>query len=486
MTLLRPLFAVSLLCALPGCGGEASGPSGEHAAEEGAAGPAAEAAASSGESAAAPPKPPPLADDPRPNVVMLMLDTLRPDHLQHYGYDRETSPFLAELGESSAVFTSALSTSSWTAPAVTSTLTGLYPTEHGVIEGFLAFLRREQKTSAEVLPLNRLPEDIGTLTERFRAAGFDTFGVATNLNVGPEIGLDRGFDRFAQLRKGDAAAVAAKLGEWRGELEPDDRPDFVYLHFMDVHEPYRKREPWYEKQRGTVHEMKARYDSELRYMDEQIRALHDAYGWHENTLLVVVSDHGEEFREHGQMGHEFTLYGELNKVVMMVRPPGGMEGRVVDTNVSLIDVMPTTLAMAGVEVPPGLEGMSLAPLIQGQKDAPAAFRRRTLYAHRFQVLPEKRHLWAAVHERQKLIFGPGGAELYDLDADPGELQNLLDPAAGGGDELAAELRARLEAFRSRPIRQTEKVEVRDDPDLAGELSELGYVHDEGDDEDPGQ
>lgn len=420
------------------------------------------------------PQPPAAEPDPRPDVVLIMLDTLRPDHLQHYGYPKPTSPFLAELGESSAVFTRALSTSSWTAPAVTSILTGLYPTDHGIIEGFLAFLRREQKEGAEVLPLNQLPADIGTMPQRFQAAGFRTFGVATNLNVGPEIGLDRGFERFAQVRKGDAAAVAAKLGEWRQELAEPGRPDFVYLHFMDVHEPYHMREPWYEKQRGTVFEMQARYDSELRYLDEQLRALFDGYGWGENTLLVVVSDHGEEFREHGQMGHEFTLYEELNRVVMMVRPPGGMAGRVIDTNVSLIDVLPTTLALAGVEVPPGLAGMSLAPLIQGQPDAPAAFRRRTLFAHRFQVLPRPEHLWAAVHEGRKLILGPGGEQLFDLTTDPGEKHNLLegDPAAG------SELRLKLAEFRARPFRQTEKVEVEVDAGLISDLNDLGYVESE--------
>jgi arylsulfatase A-like enzyme len=426
----------------------------------------------------APPPPAPVEDDPRPDVVVILLDTLRPDAMQTYGAEKETSPFLLELGSTAAVFERALSTSSWTAPAVTSVMTGLYPTEHGIIEGFLAFLRREQKGGAEVLPLNRLPEDLRTMPQLFSAAGYRTWGIATNLNVGPEIGLDRGFDRFEQIRKGDAAEVAAQMGEWRDDLLAPGAPDFVYLHFMDVHEPYHKREPWYEKQRGTVQEMRERYDSELRYLDEQLRGLYEDFGWAEDTLLVVISDHGEEFREHGQMGHEFTLYDELNRIVLLVRPPGGMEGRRVPTSVSLIDVLPTTLALAGVEVPPGLEGMSLAPLIQGQRDAPAAFERRTLFAHRFQVLPEPLHLWAAVRGSEKLIAGPSGMELYDLAADPGEQQDLF----GASPERAEALRQALAEFRQRGFRQVEKVEVVADEALSAELAELGYLEG-GEDED---
>lgn len=419
--------------------------------------------------------------DPRPDVVLLMLDTVRPDHLGPYGYERDTTPFLKELAGSGAVFANAHSTSSWTAPAVASILTGLYPTEHGVIEGFLAYLRREQKEGAEVLPLNRLPAELLTMTQHFKDAGYRTWGIATNLNVGPEIGLDRGFDRFAQIAKGDAPAVAARLGEWREDLRAPGGPDFLYLHFMDAHEPYHRRAPWYEPQRGTVFDQMARYDSELHYLDQTLAGLYESFGWAENTLLVIVSDHGEEFREHGQMGHEFTLYRELNQVVFLVRPPGGMAGRTIPSDVSLIDVLPTTLALAGVEVPPGLEGMSLVPLILGQADAPAAFARRTLFAHRFQLLPQPEHLWSAVRGEHRLIRGPGGLELYDRLADPTEQRNLLD----ADPDAAAGLLPDLEGFQRRGIRQAERVEVGRDPALLEELGRIGYVRGGEDDENDG-
>ncbi|RMH03694.1 MAG: hypothetical protein D6702_05240 [Planctomycetota bacterium] len=418
------------------------------------------------------------AADPRPDVVLVMLDTLRPDHLQLYGYEKETSPFLAELGASSAVFERAISSSSWTAPAVTSILTGLYPTGHGIIEGFLAFLRRDQRGQGEILPLNRLPEDVATLPLLLRDAGFATWGLAANLNVGPEIGLDRGFEHFEQLRKADAAAIRARLEALRSEIEAEARPRFLYLHFMDPHEPYHRRRPWYEKQRGTVQDAAARYDSEIRFLDENLGALYRELGWERDTLLVIVSDHGEEFREHGRTGHEFSLYGELNRVVFLVRPPGGMAGRRIDSRVSLIDVAPTVLALAGVPVPAGLDGMNLAPLIDGQADAPAAFAGRTLFAHRWQVLPEKAHLWAAVRGDEKLIAGPDGLEFYDLAADPGEHDDRYRrdlPAA------AALLQA-LARFRGRGFRSTEKVEIGSDPALVQELQALGYVEEDGDGE----
>ena len=410
-----------------------------------------------------------------PNVVVILLDTLRPDHLGFYGYQTDTAPFLRELAERSVVFRNAHSTSSWTAPAVASVLTGLYPTDHGIIEGFLAFKRREQK-GMKLLPLNRLPDDVTLLAERFADAGYATFGITTNLNIGPEIGFDRGFDRFLTYRKDDASKVEATLMEWEPEIRAAT-PYFLYLHFMDPHMPYNKRDPWYEEdtslqgRRGRLLDDAAAYDSEIRYLDEHLRRIYTRFGWDRDTVIAVVSDHGEEFGEHGGTGHEFTLYRELMQALLLVQLPGGTQAASPDVPVSVIDLFPTVLELAGLEAPE-VEGWSLAPLWGDQASAARErFRERTVFAHRARFVPELAHCWAAVGDGMKLIQDPEGLELYDMAADRGEQRDLYAERKDDVERLAR----RLAEFRLRGFRAVEKVEIELDPELASDLEELGYV-----------
>ncbi len=415
------------------------------------------------------------AQDDRPDVVVVIIDTLRPDHLGFYGYPTETAPFLAKMAKDSAVFDRAFSTSSWTAPAVASVFTGLYPTDHGIIEGFMAFKRREQRgTDAEVLPLNKLPDEVQTIAEHFKNAGYKTFGIATNLNVGPEIGFNRAFDKWHLFRKDEAAKLAGKLAEWDEELDSDG-PNFVYLHFMDPHKPYNKREPWYEKQSQKMADSAARYDSEISYLDQQLQAILEKYGWHENGALAVLSDHGEEFGDHGGEGHEFQLHSELNRVLMMIRPINKLQKpRTIAANVSIVDLLPTLLADSAIEVPSGLDGQSLLSLMNDQPYAEMGFQNRTIFAHRIQLVPKIQHKWSAVKGRWKLIQGPDGDQLFDLHDDIGERNNLL----ADKPVIVKLLREELAKFRERGFRSVEKVKVDADASLIEALSDLGYYEEE--------
>jgi arylsulfatase A-like enzyme len=409
-----------------------------------------------------------------PDVVVVMIDTLRPDHLGFYGNEVETAPFLAKMAEQSAVFHRAYSTSSWTAPAVASVFTGLYPTNHGIIEGFMAFKRRSQRgIDTEVLPLNQLPKEVGVMAESFKAAGYQTFGIATNLNIGSEIGFDRAFDEWKLFRKDDARKVGEQIQEWKEKIN-GEKPSFVYLHFMDPHMPYNKREPWYEKKKNKLEDSAAKYDSEIHFLDQEIEKILTSFGWDKDGLLVLVSDHGEEFGDHGGTGHEFQLHSELNRVLFTFRPPGGIESRNIYTNVSVVDILPTTLAAAGLIVPPGLDGQSVLSLIQGQKDAPLAFANRTLFAHRLRLVPKPEHLWAAIRGPWKLILSEDGIELFHHIDDLGESQDLADENPDVVKRMLKELRE----FQEKGFRSVEKKSIAPDASLIKELEALGYFEEE--------
>ena len=415
--------------------------------------------------------------EPRADLVLILIDTLRPDHLQPYGYEAPTSPFLARLADRAVVFERAFSTSSWTAPATASVFTGLYPNEHGVVAGFRA-QRHLDEALEERLQLVALPADRATLPELLADAGYATFGLASNINVGSELGFDRGFEQFERLHRAPAAEIVERVLAWRAQLDPE-RPYFLYLHLNDVHMPYEGRPEFgYEPGAEGLENQIAAYDSEIRYLDHWLGELDRGMGWAagRDTFLMLVSDHGEEFLEHGAVGHRFSLHAEVNDVLMMVAAPGAAAGARVGANASLVDVLPTLLDAAGLEPPPGLAGRSLAPLLA----APAAeLGERALFAHRVRgkserPLDERRALWAIVSGPWKLLLDEtdGSARLYDTAADPGETEDL----AAARPELVERLRAELETFRSETVLHAgSEVEVLVDQELLEHLRELGYA-----------
>ncbi len=157
----------------------------------------------------------------KPNVVIVLCDTLRPDYLGFYRFPRETAPFLTKLAKRSVVFKRAFSTSSWTAPSTASLFTSRYPHRHGVIEGMKLHKMRMERFKKEgkfTIFLNRIPVDIPTLPEIFKAIGYKTFCVAANRNIEKEIGFDRGFDRFEMIGRGSAEALCKRIQSWKKEI----------------------------------------------------------------------------------------------------------------------------------------------------------------------------------------------------------------------------------------------------------------------------
>ena len=434
----------------------------------------------------------PAADPPRPDVVVLLLDTLRPDRLGVYGHEKETAPWLAGLAARGTTFLQAHSTSCWTAPSTASLFTGLHPSEHGIQVGFFVNDIRNRellKLGKRAVTLNRFREASRTLPERMQALGYRTFGLAANPNIGSEIGFDRGFDRFERKFDFDdridppAEVLEEAVLAWEAELVTDE-PTFLYLHFNDVHDPMEQRAPWYEASEDPEGEDLARYDSEISYLDAALARLSERLGWDEETLLIVLSDHGEEFFEHGRRGHGTSLYREQNRIVLMMAGPGLAAGRRVDVNVSLMDVLPTVLDLLGEGTSESFTGRSLVPLVSPERGPEAAadpFAERSVVAHWMNPapvpeavpeVPDTSQYWALMHENWRLIEGDDGFMLFDDVGYPGNTRDL----AAERPELVRELAGRLEAFRDGlAASASETVEIELDAAQVEALGKLGYT-----------
>lgn len=438
-----------------------------------------------------------------PDVVLIVVDTLRADRLPFHGCERDNAPFLSSLAETAHVFDNAWSTSSWTAPSTASILTGLYPFQHGVLTGLIHY-QHDSGQDAEVR-LNRLPDEALTIAESLRELGYRTFGVTDNPNITERMGFDQGFDRFAQLDYEGAEAVNEQLLAWEDELRGGG-PFFVYLHYMDPHAPYNRRTPWFDAaypapvtprrtaEGEALAERKARsilrrganrklpplaaedplrwlsnaYDSEIRHMDEHVQEIFERLEIGDDALVVFTADHGEEFLDHGGLAHGFQLYSELVQVPMFVRIPGDAAQTRSGNAVTTVDILPTLCALLGA---PGDQRSTGVNLLESSE--------RTLYASRDAERGE-RSLRALVRGHHKLVVTrPEGAlELYDLSVDPGEQRDLAQEQP----ELTATMKAELERIETASPRLTRQFS---DPVTLSEaelekLGALGYV--EGDDE----
>lgn len=423
----------------------------------------------------------------RPNIVVLMLDALRPDYTSAHGARAEASPWLGALAQRASVFDRCWSTSTWTAPACASLFTGLYPTEHGIVEGFMANSRRKERQEEKGVAhlaesgtrINTFAPDMVLLPQYLREFGYRCFGFATNPNVGPEIGFDRGFEQFASLPEGTADQLAAGIEPWREDLIASEDPYFLYLHYMDVHKPYHERAPWFEPGEGRdeAEQAAAAYRSELRYMDEHLAKLAEQWGWDEQTLILVVSDHGEEFGEHGGIGHPFQMHAELNRVLWMTAGPGVQAGRV-KTPVALHDFLPTMLSWLSLDPPLETSGMDLSPLWRAE---PAkSLQGRMLYAHRRKNKFHPLDQWAVNHERWRMILNDEGQlSLFDIVTDPLEQRPI---PARDQPEIHEKLRLAVRAYEKKGIAKRAVMrEIVQTDEQRAILERLGYADKEDSD-----
>lgn len=444
-------------------------------------------------------------DPPPPNIVLVLVDALRRDHVGLYGYPRPTTPFLDELGRGGVVFDDAFAQAPQTLNSTASLFTSrrfpllLRGVTHAPIPG-IDPAQREQWARTPRLAAANL-----TLAEMLRDGGYDTVAVFTNPHHHATSGFGQGFERARLLEpdpaKGSArfATVLDELCAWRDERRDSARPYFAYLHLMDVHNPYRPPDRYrrlfapgpgrdlYVNGRpdagftdADLAAMTALYDGEIRFVDDGLRRLvHelDRRGDLERTILVITADHGDELMDHGGLGHGMTVELELLRIPLVIsgEPLRHAAGRRIPELVRNLDLAPTLVELAGLPVPAELEGDSLVPLIAGSQ--PAASTDRVSYAWISSLRSLTTARWHCTRD-----LAEGSLALYDRREDP---QGLDDVAAEHPelDDLCRRVTRRLEGERLESVRRAEllkAVETGAEPPPDGDavleqLRALGYA-----------
>ncbi len=408
----------------------------------------------------------------RPNIILVMVDTLRADHLSCYGSHAVETPALCSLATEGGTIFNAFSHASWTKPSTASLLTSLLPSTHGA----------NTKTAV-------LPAQVELLSEALQQGGYATGGIASNINLAPSFGFDQGYDEYHYLapdylagaQESSSKLILYQIGRnvWF-KLRPGLRVGdfyqdagtvnavafdfferhraarfFLFLHYMDPHDPYfehpytglaiaRVANP--NPSPSLAAEMQRLYTGEVAYLDQhfaQLQAKLRELGLYDDTLIVLTSDHGEEFHEHGGFWHGLTLYDEQIRVPLLIKWPKGAPGAPASARDHIsrhLDVAPTLLARAGLTPPAAMQGIDLT--------TPAAGRAEKDRMSLAEEDHEGNVLRALRTAEWKLIdANPGNPrklapeELFHVGADPGETQNLHLERA----DLAGEMRAQAEA-----------------------------------------
>ncbi|MFH1221260.1 MAG: sulfatase [Candidatus Eisenbacteria bacterium] len=383
----------------------------------------------------------------RPNVVIIAVDTLRPDHLGCYGYVRNTSPNIDRLAGEGVLFERAVSQAPWTTPSFATIFTSLYPTQHGA-KGFS----------------NRMRTDFPTLGTLLEKAGYATAAIVNAPSLSRAYGVDRGFGVYA-LASDEIRAADQTTRDALAWIDLNkNRPFLTFVHYFDPHMPYAPPAPYdttfdphyqgplhnsfdfdgFSLERSKLFEelkrlsaadwnhIRSLYDGEIAFTDRAVGDLLAGLrqrGLGSGTLIVFLSDHGEEFFEHGGFEHGHCLYDEVIRVPLVFSLPGVIPKNVrLSEQVRLIDVAPTILDVAGLERPADFEGTSLMPLLLG-KGHDKSRRHGTLP-------PEVAYSEAVIYEREKksvvvdgwkLIYDAVTEEMqmFNLVDDPGETRNLV-------------------------------------------------------------
>ena len=411
----------------------------------------------------------------RPNIVLIVADTLRADHLPFYGYNRTDTPFLASMAKRAILFEHTWAPSSWTAPSTASLFTSLYSFQHGVTRNFLTTKFRMGLDPK--LLMARLPNSAVTLAETLKAAGYKTFGVSMNINISKELNFNQGFDRFVYKAGKDADIANSQLREWKNEILAA-QPSFVYVQYMDCHTPYGRRFPWYKPGTDKKSDQMAAYDSEICYLDRRIQEMSQLFGWENDTLFIFTSDHGEEFMEHGRFRHGETLYRETIQVPLFIVLPEKIAPQRVAANVTLLDILPTIRDCLDLKKDKDNAGISLQPYWKTARDLPAnrhIFSRLTKMKKNLKTKEIKIFtVRSVIFKNWHSIFSvfPSKKQLFDWQRDPLEKTNKLKNDLGLGQHLMSKFfQFKKNCFK---LVQDNAV-IQLDARMMRELKTLGYV-----------
>jgi len=404
------------------------------------------------------------------NLLVITIDTLRADSIGAYGYEPAITPNLDKLAREGVLFENCYSPVPLTLPSHSSIFTGRYPPAHGV---------RDHGTYM-------LPEAEITLAEKMKEKGYHTFGLVSAFVLLSKFGISQGFDVFDDslethkmynnfISEIPATSVYKKFLHWFEKNH--NKQFFAWIHLYDPHTPYKAPKQYAEKFKD---DLKGQYDAEIAFTDEvvgKIIAVLERKNILENTLVVIMSDHGEAFGEHEEQGHGIFCYDEVLKVPMIfynleLLPQKGLR---VKNRVNLVDFMPTILELYGMDIPSGVQGKSFASLLTGENES----EQRNFY---FESMHGKEEMnWAPltgiIDGNYKYISLPE-SELYDLEKDSGEKENLFLKKKSIGLELDKKLVKQVAAL-SGSKNATDARRQMSTEDI-GHLASLGYISDVSD------
>ncbi len=426
----------------------------------------------------------------RRNVVLIVLDTVRADHLGLYGYGRPTSPALDRWSERGAVFDMALATSPWTLPSFGSIYTGELPSRHSA-----GLLMPDEGQGRSFVALD---PTVPSLPQLLAARGYATAAVINNPFLHPQFGVARGFETYdyapgnnAQIRRADV--IVQRSLSWLDAR--DDRPFFLVVHFFDPHmnydPPLAVRGRFAKDYKGKltlpisdlagIREGKielddadrtfiaAAYDEELLFVDVQLGRLFEGFrerGVLGDTVIVLTSDHGEELFDHGGFEHGYSVHQEVLHVPLVLWGPG-IDGKRYGGAVSIADISPTILEALGLPATEGVVGRSLWGVVTRDEVVPE----RELIAEGVLWGPERK---ALVRWPQKATLNVVSRErsLYDLSTDPTEQRNLAGTQLAVVNSMLSDLIDRVrEAQRARIQQHAAAIPA----ETREQLRALGYL-----------
>ena len=440
----------------------------------------------------------------KPNILWIVMDTVRADHLSCYGYDRNTTPNIDKIASEGILYENAIANGPWTLPSHASMFTGMIPSKHGA-DAEHYWLENKFETIAEVLSSN----------------GYETFEYSNNMWVGPRTNMQQGFDtilvnnggirlptmsspRFELpdylmisrakqyieneilLMDDGAQKTNGVVTKWIADAHQADMPFFVFINYMEAHSPFHPPEEYaapylgegvsfteamkvprpvwqyiagsYNMREHDFEVLRALYDGEISYLDFRIGQLLDYVrdlGILDSTIVIITSDHGENIGDHQLLDHQLCVYDTLIHVPLIIRYPGLAEaGLRVDEQVQLTDIFPTILDIVGINLSSEaqLQGHSLVKDVEHPESEFAISENRVTYEalhliHDAKINAEvskyARRLKTIRTEEFKYIWSSDGMdELYNIREDPEELNNLIEVEA----EKAAELKARLKEY----------------------------------------
>ena len=450
-------------------------------------------------------------DNNKPNIILITMDTTRVDHLSCYGYHRNTTPNLDELAQESVVFTNAYATSPWTLPSHASIFTGMFSAKHGS--------RYDWETMQSNWPVS-LNKNYETMAEILAGHGYKTAGVIGGFWVRPIFGLAQGFEYYdhelinvisdlehftlyrvlnrwisledVAARKGlNLSRIASQINtivfSW---LKNNFRSSFfLFINYYDPHHPYLPPEHFYllfeedNQQQMTEaekyrHEIIQRYDGEIAYLDFQMGKLFEELkklGIYDSTMIVITSDHGEFFGEHDLWYHSHELYEEVLKIPLIIKFPTAHSRKGIYTNrVSLVDILPTVLNFLELPLPRDVQGVDLFK--GGSRVMSEIYRhidagdslKADVFVRELKSLFSKNYKYIKEFDKES----ESQDELYDIENDPGELQNLIEKTPEKAKEMEEEL---MELLPSTDLQKTTITPMILNPAIRDGLEALGYL-----------